>query len=265
MTEEGCFLQKILADPAEDTHRLVYADWLDEHGQPTRAEFIRVQIELSRTASGCQCQVRGNGQLVKKCRQCELTHRERELWGRIPNPMPGRNLYRVQPSNTPLAWCRGDEERYEFSRGFVSHTICTAAAFLGGEPLYTYDPASGEDRVTGRTEGLARALFQHHPIEKVTLSDVRRWAYTSGDPEVEVEWGWWEEDPRFPTDGDGGDVPPEIFKIMWDNNPANRNEDGQRRWLLWDDESIPDQELSAALVQYGRGLVNLPNLNKVKK
>src|SRR5262249_23230049 len=27
--------------------RLVYADWLDEHGQPERAEFIRLQIELA--------------------------------------------------------------------------------------------------------------------------------------------------------------------------------------------------------------------------
>src|SRR5262249_51187264 len=28
--------------------RLVYADWLEEHGQPERAEFIRAQVELAR-------------------------------------------------------------------------------------------------------------------------------------------------------------------------------------------------------------------------
>lgn len=41
------FLRAICADPADDTVRLAYADWLDENGDPTRAEFIRVQIELS--------------------------------------------------------------------------------------------------------------------------------------------------------------------------------------------------------------------------
>jgi uncharacterized protein (TIGR02996 family) len=31
----------------DNTSRLVYADWLDDHDQPTRAEFIRVQISLA--------------------------------------------------------------------------------------------------------------------------------------------------------------------------------------------------------------------------
>jgi uncharacterized protein (TIGR02996 family) len=46
MSEEEALLQAIHANPDDDTPRLVYADWLDEHGQPERAGFIRVQIEL---------------------------------------------------------------------------------------------------------------------------------------------------------------------------------------------------------------------------
>jgi uncharacterized protein (TIGR02996 family) len=46
MTDEA-FLQTIAEDLDDDTPRLVYADWLDEHGQPERAEFIRVQCELA--------------------------------------------------------------------------------------------------------------------------------------------------------------------------------------------------------------------------
>jgi len=38
-----------LARPADDAPRLVYADWLDEHGEPAQAAFIRAQIELVRT------------------------------------------------------------------------------------------------------------------------------------------------------------------------------------------------------------------------
>jgi len=45
--DELAFLRSITADPSDDTVRLVYADWLEEHGKSERAEFIRVQIELS--------------------------------------------------------------------------------------------------------------------------------------------------------------------------------------------------------------------------
>ena len=47
MSQHAGFLRAILDDPDDDGVRLVYADWLDEHGQPERAEFIRVQCELA--------------------------------------------------------------------------------------------------------------------------------------------------------------------------------------------------------------------------
>jgi uncharacterized protein (TIGR02996 family) len=43
------FVRAICANPDEDTLRLVYADWLDENGDPDRAAFIRLQIEWART------------------------------------------------------------------------------------------------------------------------------------------------------------------------------------------------------------------------
>ena len=48
MSDEKALLTAIWEHPHEDTPRLVYADWLQENGQPERAEFIRVQIELAR-------------------------------------------------------------------------------------------------------------------------------------------------------------------------------------------------------------------------
>jgi uncharacterized protein (TIGR02996 family) len=47
MTPDEAFLQDIIAHPDDDTARLIYADWLDEHGQPERGEFIRVQCALA--------------------------------------------------------------------------------------------------------------------------------------------------------------------------------------------------------------------------
>src|SRR5215831_11981720 len=48
MTNDGAFLNAILADPAADAPRLVYADWLEENGQSGRAEFLRGQCELEK-------------------------------------------------------------------------------------------------------------------------------------------------------------------------------------------------------------------------
>ena len=45
-TEAEAFLQRIRAFPDDDAPRLVFADWLDEQGDP-RGEFIRVQIALA--------------------------------------------------------------------------------------------------------------------------------------------------------------------------------------------------------------------------
>src|SRR5438105_1544260 len=51
MREDDALLGDILEHPDDDVPRLVYADWLDEHGGPAeqaRAEFIRLQVELAR-------------------------------------------------------------------------------------------------------------------------------------------------------------------------------------------------------------------------
>jgi uncharacterized protein (TIGR02996 family) len=47
-TDDRAFLRGIMSNPAELTAWLVYADWLDEHDDPARAEFIRVQCERAR-------------------------------------------------------------------------------------------------------------------------------------------------------------------------------------------------------------------------
>lgn len=47
MSDRDTFLRAIIAAPDDDGPRLVYADWLEEHGDTARAEFIRVQIALA--------------------------------------------------------------------------------------------------------------------------------------------------------------------------------------------------------------------------
>ncbi len=48
MTEREALLRAVCEFPDDDTPRLVFADWLQKHGEEERAEFIRVQVEGDR-------------------------------------------------------------------------------------------------------------------------------------------------------------------------------------------------------------------------
>jgi uncharacterized protein (TIGR02996 family) len=48
MTDADRFLATIIATPDDDVPRLVFADWLEEHGDADRAEFIRLQCAIAR-------------------------------------------------------------------------------------------------------------------------------------------------------------------------------------------------------------------------
>jgi uncharacterized protein (TIGR02996 family) len=47
MSEAEALLAAICEAPQDDVPRLVYADWLEEHGDQNRADFIRGQIALT--------------------------------------------------------------------------------------------------------------------------------------------------------------------------------------------------------------------------
>ena len=63
MSSDTGLLKDICANPDDDTPRLVYADWLDDHGDAEGAEFIRLQIRLSKMPAGD----RRPGQFTSKC------------------------------------------------------------------------------------------------------------------------------------------------------------------------------------------------------
>ena len=46
MEHERAFLEAIAEHP-DDLHRLAWADWLDDHGQTDRANFIRAQLRIA--------------------------------------------------------------------------------------------------------------------------------------------------------------------------------------------------------------------------
>jgi uncharacterized protein (TIGR02996 family) len=95
--DQRALLQAIRETPEEDGPRLVYADWLEEHGDEhdrARAEFIRVQCELARGAP--------------RDRQRELLVRERAL-------QQGHQAAWLKPLWTPAG-----ESRAAFHRGLAT-------------------------------------------------------------------------------------------------------------------------------------------------
>src|SRR5947209_5479870 len=96
MTHDDAFLRAIIEGPDDDDLRLVYADWLDERGDP-RGEFIRVQVELARPS--------GDDGPPGARRRGELEARERELLREHAGEWAGSLRGRAGPA--------------DFSRGFV--------------------------------------------------------------------------------------------------------------------------------------------------
>jgi uncharacterized protein (TIGR02996 family) len=47
VTPENAFLCAIREDPTDDGLRRIFADWLEDNGEPERAEFIRTQVALA--------------------------------------------------------------------------------------------------------------------------------------------------------------------------------------------------------------------------
>ncbi|HJZ56469.1 MAG TPA: TIGR02996 domain-containing protein [Gemmataceae bacterium] len=113
MDDESALLAAIAAHPDEDTPRLAYADWLDEHGFPIRAEFIRVQIEIKKYDHLPSSQQQGHAALYRR-QDAILTQHRRELLGPLGDEF------------TTAEW----NHDIVFDRGFLTELTLDAQQFL---------------------------------------------------------------------------------------------------------------------------------------
>ncbi len=97
MSDDAALLAAILAHPDEDTPRLMYADWLQENGQPDRAEFIRIQCDPT-------------AEEAAEDRAAELEERNRAKW------LAGLPQF--------------PDARWEFRRGFPEYLDTTGELML---------------------------------------------------------------------------------------------------------------------------------------
>jgi uncharacterized protein (TIGR02996 family) len=66
MHDEHDFMAAIQSNRADDAARLVYADWLDEQGEATKAEYLRSVVALGRVASAIDL---NSNEAVQVCEQ----------------------------------------------------------------------------------------------------------------------------------------------------------------------------------------------------
>jgi uncharacterized protein (TIGR02996 family) len=96
-------LAAIWAAPHDDLPRLTYADWLDDHGDPARAEFIRLQVQTARTDPT------DPGWLPAKLREYELFDRHWTARRKpidhppLSRPWSGQSAVWAPPLNSPEA------------------------------------------------------------------------------------------------------------------------------------------------------------------
>ncbi len=108
MTQEDAFLAAILAEPRDDTPRLVFADWLEERGGPgdaARAEFIRLSVAAPETTFWPPAP-RSRGRASRLCR---------EHWAEWTS------LLCQRLGSSPLRrWLDTADCRWAYRRGFVA-------------------------------------------------------------------------------------------------------------------------------------------------
>ncbi len=141
------FLDQVLAHPEDDVPRLIYADFLEERGDP-RGEFIRLQCQLD------QMDEYDPHRLDLKHRCDELLFHHGDAWA---------------------SELKQDVRKAEFARGFIDKITIRARAFIKeGDKLYRSTPVNWLrfNYIKGAGEALAAtaALAQ---VRSLDLSDLK--------------------------------------------------------------------------------------------
>lgn len=238
MTPHDAFLADIIAHPGDDAPRLIYADWLEEHGQPERADFIRVQCEIpvlekklenptlleiarsnrlySQQARDMLADIREKISLLQK-REGELLAIGQWAWVHcvsqfvVPNP-------RVDWLHYP----------WKFRRGFIEIVTCTCQTWLDyGSAILAACPT----------------------IREVPISDYRPYVFDVNDPQLS---GW--------IYGINAYAPFNVPEAIWEHL-AGRKHFISGLWVCtyekWGEDSVQcddaaREDLSQAAIAYAR-------------
>jgi uncharacterized protein (TIGR02996 family) len=222
-------LAAVLDEPGDDLPRLVMADWLDEHGESERAEFIRIQCELAPFPNASDTPQPGH--MTPASRWVELRERERELGGPAEPGEIRPNFWewfgKHMPSGDPFY------TGHTISRGFVSEVRCTLADWCGGPCARCahvadhYPPETYQAQMfascptchgTGRIPGAGPRIVREHPVTRVVITDRNPETYPDEMTET-TQYQWFESrEPRISVDDRR--LPPELFRLCCGTYPT---------------------------------------------
>ena len=124
------FIAAIVANPDDNTARLVSADFIEEHGDPHRAEFIRLQVKLATLAADGQDKSLEAELLRAKERAFhEPLSADQALWAAGECPELVSLAYRGEHDAGELFRVEG-ADRVTFRRGFIEDVRCSALDWL---------------------------------------------------------------------------------------------------------------------------------------
>lgn len=226
MDDGALLLRAILENPAEDTPRLAYADWLKERGEPRghqRGDYVRYALSYDWHAAED-----GNPYGADAGEEYPLKF---DVWPYQQWPDSVHRLLKLARRGPPTPGVR-----FRWRRGFVDRVELPCALFVE----------------------CAKALFRAHPITRVVLTDVTPELdpphdEPDGNPHILVGVDT-EKDVLF-----GSRVPMELFDML-PGSVAGYDGDG-----LWPHKVFPTathaaEALSCTCVNFGRELAGLPRL-----
>lgn len=122
MDTHDAFLQAIREEPDDDFHRLIYTDWLEDHGEEERAWQIRFGIEAVHLR--CRASFAHNRKTCSKCTGYDrVWSHARTLLGET---FAGCEIVRM----TGEAQARIDDDLLvTLSRGFIASVRCSESAW----------------------------------------------------------------------------------------------------------------------------------------
>lgn len=206
MSDGNDLRAQILANPDDDTLRLVYADWLQEHDQDWRAEFIRAQVAVAQMEeSGEACEIdpnEGHTCCEDPCPVCASVLRYAALCDQERNAWLAGACFSILDEMRPIWGVVGvyrECERPVYTpklpevytrRGFVESVTCATADWLS----------------------LANAILKAHPVRRVTLTTLlsEHFEYCFGGDDLAVilvrfqgreQWVDWPNDESARTFG----------------------------------------------------------------
>ena len=161
LSDRDALLAAVRAAPDDDLPRLVYADWCEDHGDPDRAAFVRLQVERDR-AEPYSPTWRAAAERAQ-----QLGSRHHPAW---------------------TAHLRGQVRKARFVRGFVGHVLLDADQFpdsaaLDAEPIRSAQVV----RHPGRWAVDLAAAFASPRLARLTALDFT-YTYLS-EPEYDALFG----------------------------------------------------------------------------